>query len=56
VTDEEFMQLLRLIKKYSDQEGAIDNETTVSDLVDDVAMGMNPTPNEADEIRRELGN
>jgi hypothetical protein len=54
VADAEALQLLRLIKKYADEYG-IEEGMTVSELVDDLAMSMDNTSDEADEIRRQLG-
>lgn len=52
--DNEAMQLLRLLYKYH-EEHAIDPDDSIGDLVEDLAMSMDNTSDEAEKIRREIG-
>lgn len=53
--DTEAMQLLRLLHKYVTDHD-IRTDDTIADVADDLAMSMDVTTDEADNIRKELGN
>ena len=52
MSDEEALQLLRLLWRYVRYAGDQPSDNiTISELAEDLAMSMSPTPDEADELR-----
>jgi hypothetical protein len=57
MTDENAKKLLQLLNGYlNDHHDGDHKETTIADLVDDLAMSMDHTDDESDQIRRSWGN
>lgn len=53
MTDKECLELLRLLKKYA-EECSAGGDITLVELADDLAMSMDPTTDEADQLRQEI--
>lgn len=53
MTDDEALQLLRLLHKYLETFNE-SSSIPVVELADDLAMGMDETTDEADRLRREI--
>jgi len=53
MTDKEILELLRLVYKYVSEYGD-SQDMTISEMVEDLAMSMDETTDEADRLRVEI--
>lgn len=56
MNDQKCLELLRLLNQYFEEYTEYEPSMTVSELVDDIAMSMDITSDEADHYRQQMGN